>query len=124
MLLESRSKLFALTIERYPSPYPNTRPLLSPLKDTPLPIHDKTSLNISESQRKQKKVYDRKHQSTILSVNTMVLMKNSCQKQRKGGKMDDRYTGPYFINRHVGKGVYELRNAHDKILKKKVNIKD
>ena len=67
-------------------------------------------------------VYDRKHQSTILSVNTMVLMVNSCQKQRKGGKMDNRYTGPYIINRHVGKGVYELRNAHDIILKKKVNI--
>ena len=35
--------------------------------------------------------------------------------------MDDRYTGPYFINRQVGNGVYELRNAHDKFLKK-VNI--
>ena len=57
-------------------------------------LFDKTSLNISESQREQKKVYDRKHQSTILSVNTMFLMENSCQKQRKGGKMDDRYTGP------------------------------
>ena len=67
-------------------------------------------------------MYDRKHRSTILSFNTMVLTENSCQKQRKGGKMDDRYTGPYFINRHVGKGVYELRNAHDKILKKMVNI--
>ena len=53
-------------------------------------LFDKTSLNISESQREQKKVYGRKHQSTILSVNTMVLMENSCQKQRKGGKMDDR----------------------------------
>ena len=85
-------------------------------------LFDKTSLNISESQREQKKVYDRKHQSTILSVNTMVLMENSCQKERKGGKTDDRYSGPYCINRHVGKGVYEVRNAHDKILKKKVNI--
>ena len=57
-------------------------------------LFDKTSLNISESQREQK-VYGRKHQSTILSVYTMVLMENSCQKQRKGGKMDDRYTGSY-----------------------------
>ena len=40
----------------------------------------------------------------------------------KGKKMDDRYTGPYFINRHVGKGVYENRNARDKIVKKMVNI--
>ena len=34
--------------------------------------------------------------------------------------MDDRYTGPF--NRHVGNGVYELRNACDKIVKKKVNM--
>ena len=40
----------------------------------------------------------------------------------KGKKLDDRYTGPYFINRHVAKGVYENRNARDKIVKKKVNI--
>ena len=35
--------------------------------------------------------------------------------------MDDCYTGPYFINRHVGKGVYELRNSHGMVIKKKVN---
>ena len=35
--------------------------------------------------------------------------------------MDDRYTGPYFINRHVGKGVYELRNSCGMVIKKKVN---
>ena len=35
--------------------------------------------------------------------------------------MDDHYTGPYFINRHVGKGVYELRNSRGMVIKKKVN---
>ena len=55
----------------------------------------KTSLNISASQKKQKKQYDRKHQTKQLSIDTMVLVENSRQKQRNGGKMDDRYTGPY-----------------------------
>ena len=81
----------------------------------------KTSLNISASQKEQKKQYDRKHQTKQLSIDTMVLVENSRQKQRNGGKMDDRYTGPYFINRHVGKGVYELRNSRGMVIKKKVN---
>ena len=76
-------------------------------------LFDKTSLNISESQREQKKVYDRKHRSTILSVNTMVLMENHVRNSAKEGK----WTTVTFINRHVGKGVYDLRNAHNKILK-------
>ena len=85
-------------------------------------LFDDASLNIAVSQREQKKLYDRKHQHSELSVNTKVLLENSRQKQRKGGKMDDRYTGPYIIHRHIGKGVYELRNSQGTILKQKVNV--
>ena len=52
----------------------------------------KASLNISASQKEQKKQYDRKHQTKQLPIGTMVLVENSHQKQRKGGKMDDCYT--------------------------------
>ena len=42
--------------------------------------------------------------------------------QRKGGKMDDRWLGPYSINRCIGKGVYELKNMKGAVLKTKVNV--
>ena len=32
--------------------------------------------------------------------------------------MDASNTGPYFMNRHVGKGVYELRNSRGMVMKK------
>ena len=51
-----------------------------------------------------------------------MLMENTAQKQRKGGKLADKFLGPYTINRHIGKGLYELRNKSGKILQKKVNV--
>ena len=49
-------------------------------------------------------------------------MENIAQKQRKGGKLEDLWLGPYTIHRHLGKGIYELANDKGKILKKKVNV--
>jgi hypothetical protein len=49
-------------------------------------------------------------------------LENTAQKQRKGGKLDDAWLGPYTIHRQLGKGIYELENEKGKILKKKVNI--
>ena len=49
-------------------------------------------------------------------------MENTQQKQRKGGKLRDRWLGPYTINRNLGKGVYELRNSSGRVLKMKCNI--
>ena len=49
-------------------------------------------------------------------------MENTQQKQRKGGKLCDRWLGPYTINRNLGKGVYELRNSSGRVLKTKCNI--
>ena len=49
-------------------------------------------------------------------------MENTAQTQRKGGKLDDKFLGPYTVNRHVGKGLYELKNKSGKVLQKKVNV--
>ena len=46
-------------------------------------------------------------------------MENTAQ---KGGKLTDKFLEPYTINRHVGKGLYELRNKSGKVLQKKVNV--
>ena len=57
-----------------------------------------------------------------LKPGTKVLVENTYQKQRKGGKLEDKYKGPYTIHKSFGKGVYELVNADGKILKSKHNI--
>ena len=49
-------------------------------------------------------------------------MENTQQKQQKGGKLCDRWLGPYIINRNLGKGLYELRNCSVSVLKMKCNI--
>ena len=49
-------------------------------------------------------------------------MENTVQKQRKGGKLDDLWLGPYTIHKHLGKGIYQVANEAGKVLKKKVYI--
>ena len=74
-------------------------------------LFEATGLNTSLAQREQKELYDRKHNPHELQVGTTVLNEKTRQKQRKGGKMDDRWLGPYPINRYIGRGVYELKNT-------------
>ena len=47
---------------------------------------------------------------------------NTRQKQRKGGRLDDAFKGPYIVNRSLGKGIYEIQSEGGKVLKQKVNI--
>ena len=44
----------------------------------------------------------------VLAVGDKVLVRNMRNVSRKGGKMDVRWTGPYVIAAHVGKGRYRL----------------
>ncbi len=52
-----------------------------------------------------------------------MLVENTQQKERKGGKFEKKYGGPYVIHTSDGKGVYSLKNLSGQILKKKYNIK-
>lgn len=82
----------------------------------------KAEENITAAQKKQKEEYDRKHQPKVLKVGTVVLLENTAQKQRKGGKLEPLWLGPYTIHRDLGKGLYELSNQAGMVLKKKANI--
>ena len=82
----------------------------------------KAEENITAAQKKQKEEYDRKHQPKVLKVGTVVLLENTMQKQRKGGKLEPLWLGPYTIHRDLGKGLYELANQAGMVLKKKANI--
>ena len=79
--------------------------------------------NIDNAQKAQKDTYDRKHLQSELSVGTKVWLENTAQKERKGGKMEPVWLGPYGINKSLGKGVYELVNSKGEIMNKKANIK-
>ncbi len=79
-------------------------------------------MNILAAQKKQKETYDLKHEAKILPVGTLVLLENTLQKQRKGGKLEPVWMGPYIISRDLGKGLYELTTKAGKVLKKNANI--
>ena len=85
-------------------------------------LYEATGLKISLAQREQKELYDRKHNPNELQVGTTVLNEKLVKKQRKGGKMDYRWLGPYPINRCIGRGVYELKYMKGAVLMTKVNV--
>ena len=58
----------------------------------------------------------------MLKPGTKVLLENSKQKERKGGKLQERWLGPYSISRSLGKGLYELKTLNGSVMKKKANI--
>ena len=70
---------------------------------------EKASKNIEEAQEKQKEYYDRKRSPETFADGTEVLVENTAQKQRKGGKLTDKWLGPYIINRHISKGLYKTQ---------------
>ena len=79
-------------------------------------VFRKAAQNIKESQKKQKETYDRKHMPKELAVGTEVMVENTAQKQRKGGKFKELFMGTYVIAEALGKGLYKLRNQQGKIL--------
>ena len=85
-------------------------------------VFEKAEMNIKDAQRKQKETYDRKHTPEELPVGTEVMVENTAQKDRKGGKLDDMFKGNYFIHERLGKGLYKLRNKKGVVLQKKFNI--
>ena len=71
--------------------------------------------NIIAAQLRQKKAYDRKHcKPGHYQCDQLVLLKNFKRQKVKGGKLMERYLGPYTIMNVLPHGVYELRNEKGK----------
>ena len=71
---------------------------------------EEAKANILAAQEKQKDDYDRKRACPeCYQVDALVLKKDFLQKKRKGGKLDDRYVGPYKILKILPKGAYLLQ---------------
>ena len=63
--------------------------------------------NIKIAQAKQKRDYDRKHaKPSLFQVGAMVLAKDHTRKKRKGGKLDNRWLGPFKIEKVLPRGTY------------------
>ena len=92
------------------------------LMDVRSKVFKSAELNILSAQKSQKETYDRKHEVQVLSEGTKILLENTYQKQRKGGKMEPLGLGSFCINRCLGKGLYELKNVNGEVMKKKANI--
>ena len=70
---------------------------------------DIAKCNILKAQKKQKEAYDKKHACpSAFEINQLVLKEDKRRKKRAGGKLDERYTGPYRIIKKFGKGIFSL----------------
>ena len=87
-------------------------------------MFDTTSQNISTAQLQQKKYYDIRHLRNFkFAKNDTVIKFLPRNSQRKGGKLEDKFTGPYIIDKITDLGIARLRTPKGKILKKGVPIK-
>ena len=55
-------------------------------------------------------------------MGTEVLLENTADKQRKGGKLNPSWLGPYTICEAYGKGVYQILSQSVREIRDKVNV--
>ena len=76
------------------------------------------------AQVSQKKYYDIRHSRNFkFAKNDIVIKFLPRNSQRKGGKLDDKFSGPYVIDKITDLGIVRLRALKGKVLKKGVPIK-
>ena len=69
--------------------------------------------NILVAQKKQKEEYDQKHANPErYHIGALVLKKNFLRKKKKGGKLDERFTGAYKIAKILLNG-YLIESVED-----------
>ena len=71
---------------------------------------EKAKENIIRAQQQQREVYNRKHYSPVVyKLGSVVLKKDFSRKKRKGGKLDEKWLGPFTIVGMLGRGLYRLQ---------------
>ena len=81
----------------------------------------KADANIKKAQAHQQKCYNNRNSPDDFEVGDEVLLKEMKNSSRSGGKLEDRFVGPYVIFDVVRKGVFRLTNGKTP-LKKTVNV--
>ena len=76
------------------------------------------------AQVSQKKYYDIRHSRNFkFAKNDIVIKFLPRNSERKGGKLEDKFSGPYVIDKITDLGIARLRTFKGKVLKKGVPIK-
>ena len=87
-------------------------------------VFNTTSQNISTAQVSQKKYYNIRHSRNFkFAKNNIIIKFLPRNSQRKGGKLDDKFSGPYVIDEIMDLGIARLRMLKGKVFKKGVPIK-
>ena len=87
-------------------------------------MYDDATENISAAQVQMKKYYDIRHSRDFkYSVGDRVLKRECKNLQRKGGKYDIKFSGPYTIQEITDLGLVCLKTDKGKLLAKRVLIK-
>jgi len=87
-------------------------------------VFNTTSQNISTAQVSQKKYYDIRHSRNFkFAKNDIVIKFLPRNSERKGGKLEDKFSGPYVIDEITDLGIARLRTFKGKVFKKGVPIK-
>ena len=55
--------------------------------------------------------------SSSLGLSDQVLLENSKHDSRKCGKLDVKWTGPYWVSERPPKGCFKLKNGNGAVLK-------
>ena len=76
--------------------------------------------NIENAQKRQRTQYAKRHvHKKAFKNGDKVLLYNLRRKDRKGGKQQDIWDGPYIITEVFSNGTYSLCNASGQLLKQK-----
>ena len=86
---------------------------LSPLALNRKRIEETVKKNVEKAQRKQKEYYDEKHgASSCYTIGSLVYKKHFHRKKRCGGKLDNKWEGPFVIAASLGKGLFKLHEVN------------
>ena len=85
-------------------------------------VHELASKNITRAQQRQKKNFDARNAPPAHKVGSLVLLRNSRQDTRKGGKLRPAWSGPHKVKEVTGKGLVKLHDvSKQKTMKRAVN---
>ena len=80
------------------------------LAESRLELLERAKENIIKAQQQQKKAYDQRHSCpSVYAIGSVVLKKDFTRKKRKGGKLDEKWLGPFKIEASLGRGLFRLK---------------
>jgi hypothetical protein len=91
------------------------------INDLPI-VRNQVKFQIEEEQQKQKDRHDKQlPKQHPLRIGDKVLYYKAILDQRRSGKLDPKWKGPYYIHQIIGNGAYKLRELDGRVLQTPAN---